>query len=173
MVGLTCRVGAHNSRYAHDTRLYPIWLIDHLLPHVNVGTILTFYDRGDVPVSGKHHCRRTNPKRVHEEGDLPGDYGANGIRHVSGKDLVFYNVLFPIGQTLRMHISIPELVSFRHYFKSLTRRVTWADDNPSSTPHSDVSFAQCLYLHIICYTVQSILLLYSGYNVITHSTRWL
>ena len=24
MVGLTCRVGAHNSRYAHDTRLYPI-----------------------------------------------------------------------------------------------------------------------------------------------------
>ncbi len=23
MVGLTCRVGAHNSRYAHDTRLYP------------------------------------------------------------------------------------------------------------------------------------------------------
>ena len=28
MVGLTCRVGAHNSRYAHDTRLYPmsVWL---------------------------------------------------------------------------------------------------------------------------------------------------
>ena len=24
MVGLTCRVGAHNSRYAHDTRLYPM-----------------------------------------------------------------------------------------------------------------------------------------------------
>ena len=23
MVGLTCRVGAHNSRHAHDTRLYP------------------------------------------------------------------------------------------------------------------------------------------------------
>ena len=24
MVGLTCRVGAHNSRYAHDTRLRPV-----------------------------------------------------------------------------------------------------------------------------------------------------
>ena len=24
MVGLSCRVGAHNSRYAHDTRLYPL-----------------------------------------------------------------------------------------------------------------------------------------------------
>ena len=24
MFRLTCRVGAHNSRYAHDTRLYPI-----------------------------------------------------------------------------------------------------------------------------------------------------
>ena len=24
MFGLTCRVGAHISRYAHDTRLYPI-----------------------------------------------------------------------------------------------------------------------------------------------------
>ena len=26
MCGLTCRVGAHNSRYAHDTRLYPIYM---------------------------------------------------------------------------------------------------------------------------------------------------
>ena len=27
MVGLTCRVGAHNSRYAHDTRLYPNYML--------------------------------------------------------------------------------------------------------------------------------------------------
>ena len=25
MLGLTCRVGAHISRYAHDTRLYPMF----------------------------------------------------------------------------------------------------------------------------------------------------
>ena len=33
MVGLTCRVGAHNSRYAHDTRLYP----SHVINRMKVG----------------------------------------------------------------------------------------------------------------------------------------
>ena len=27
MLGLTCRVGAHISRYAHDTRLYPMYMV--------------------------------------------------------------------------------------------------------------------------------------------------
>ena len=41
-----------------------------------------------MPITGKRHCQRTNPNKKHEEGDVPGDYGANGIRHVSGMELV-------------------------------------------------------------------------------------
>ena len=63
MCGLTCRVGAHNSRYAHDTRLYPTYIHTHvrsklILSHeervkeCHSGLTIGVYNMGDAMIVG-------------------------------------------------------------------------------------------------------------------------